>query len=450
MNIKTLLSEKELPRSYYNIIADLPTSIPPVLHPGTKKPVAPEDLSPLFPSELIKQEVSNSRFIEIPDEVTDIYKLYRPSPLYRARSLEKLLDTPAKIYYKYEGVSPTGSHKPNTAIPQAYYNKEEGIKKITTETGAGQWGSSLAFACSKFDIDLEVFMVKVSYEQKPYRKAMMEAFGAKCIASPSNQTNVGKKILSENPDSTGSLGIAISEAVERCVMSSNVKYALGSVLNHVLMHQTIIGLEAQKQLEKLDAKPDIIVGCTGGGSNFSGIALPFLGNSIINNDKLILKAIEPSACPSLTKGKYAYDFGDTGQMTPLTKMHTLGSQFVPSGFHAGGLRYHGMAPLVSHLVNEGFIIPEAYNQTDIFKAGLLFAKAEGIIPAPEANHAVKGAIESALDCKLKGEKKTILFNLCGHGYFDMQAYIDYFDNKLFDHEYSDNEIAMALSGLPAV
>ena len=450
MNIKTLLSENELPRSYYNIISDLPTSIPPVLHPGTKKPVGPEDLSPLFPLELIKQEVSNSRFIEIPDEVIDIYKLYRPSPLYRARALEKLLDTPAKIYYKYEGVSPTGSHKPNTAIPQAYYNKEEGIKKITTETGAGQWGSSLAFACSKFDIDLEVFMVKVSYKQKPYRKAMMEAFGAKCIASPSNQTNVGKKILSENPDSTGSLGIAISEAVERCVMSSNVKYALGSVLNHVLMHQTIIGLEAQKQLEKLDAKPDIIVGCTGGGSNFSGIALPFLGDSIINNDKLTLKAIEPSACPSLTKGKYAYDFGDTGQMTPLTKMHTLGSQFVPSGFHAGGLRYHGMAPLVSHLVNEGFIIPEAYNQTDIFKAGLLFARAEGIIPAPEANHAVKGAIESALDCKLKGEKKTILFNLCGHGYFDMQAYIDYFDNKLFDHEYSDNEIAMALSGLPAV
>ena len=450
MNIKTLLSEKELPRSYYNIIADLPTSIPPVLHPGTKKPVGPEDLSPLFPLELINQEVSNSRFIEIPDEVIDIYKLYRPSPLYRARSLEKLLDTPAKIYYKYEGVSPTGSHKPNTAIPQAYYNKEEGIKKITTETGAGQWGSSLAFACSKFDIDLEVFMVKVSYEQKPYRKAMMEAFGAKCIASPSNQTNVGRKILSENPDSTGSLGIAISEAVERCVMSSNVKYALGSVLNHVLMHQTIIGLEAQKQLEKLDAKPDIIVGCTGGGSNFSGIALPFLGDSIINNDKLILKAIEPSACPSLTKGKYAYDFGDTGQMTPLTKMHTLGSQFVPSGFHAGGLRYHGMAPLVSHLVNEGFIIPEAYNQTDIFKAGLLFARAEGIIPAPEANHAVKGAIESAIDCKLRGEKKTILFNLCGHGYFDMQAYIDYFENKLFDHEYSDNEIAMALSGLPAV
>ena len=450
MNIKTLLTENELPKNYYNIIADLQTPIPPVLNPETKKPVGPEDLSPLFPLELIKQEVSNSRFIEIPDEVIDIYKLYRPSPLYRARALEKLLDTPAKIYYKYEGVSPTGSHKPNTAIPQAFYNKEEGIKRITTETGAGQWGSSLAFACSKFDIDLEIFMVKVSYEQKPYRKAMMEAFGAKCIASPSNQTNVGKKILSENPESTGSLGIAISEAVERCVMSSNVKYALGSVLNHVLMHQTIIGLEAQKQLEKLDAKPDIIVGCTGGGSNFSGIALPFLGYSIINNDKLILKAIEPSACPSLTKGKYAYDFGDTGQMTPLTKMHTLGSQFVPSGFHAGGLRYHGMAPLVSHLVNEGFIIPEAYNQTDIFKAGLLFARAEGIIPAPEANHAVKGAIESALDCKLRGEKKTILFNLCGHGYFDMQAYIDYFDNKLFDHEYSDNEIAMALSGLPAV
>ena len=319
MNIKTLLSENDLPKNYYNIIADLPTSIPPVLHPGTKKPVGPEDLSPLFPMELIKQEVSNSRFIEIPDEVIDIYKLYRPTPLYRARSLEKILDTPAKIYYKYEGVSPTGSHKPNTAIPQAYYNKEEGIKRITTETGAGQWGSSLAFACSKFDIDLEVFMVKVSYEQKPYRKAMMEAFGAKCIASPSNQTNVGKKILSESPDSTGSLGIAISEAVEKCVMSNDVKYALGSVLNHVLMHQTIIGLEAKKQLEKLDAKPDIIVGCTGGGSNFSGIALPFLGDSIVNNDELLLKAIEPSACPSLTKGKYAYDFGDHWTNDALNK-----------------------------------------------------------------------------------------------------------------------------------
>ena len=450
MNIKTLLSENDLPKNYYNIIADLPTSIPPVLHPGTKKPVGPEDLSPLFPMELIKQEVSNSRFIEIPDEVIDIYKLYRPTPLYRARSLEKILDTPAKIYYKYEGVSPTGSHKPNTAIPQAYYNKEEGIKRITTETGAGQWGSSLAFACSKFDIDLEVFMVKVSYEQKPYRKAMMEAFGAKCIASPSNQTNVGKKILSESPDSTGSLGIAISEAVEKCVMSNDVKYALGSVLNHVLMHQTIIGLEAKKQLEKLDAKPDIIVGCTGGGSNFSGIALPFLGDSIVNNDELQLKAIEPSACPSLTKGKYAYDFGDTGQMTPLTKMHTLGSQFVPSGFHAGGLRYHGMAPLVSHLVNEGFIKPEAYNQTDIFKAGLLFAKAEGIIPAPEANHAVKGAIESALECKLKGEKKTILFNLCGHGYFDMSAYDDYLNGSMADDVIDEDGINKSISQIPEV
>lgn len=450
MNIKTLLSEDSLPTNYYNILSDLKDPLPPVLHPGTKQPVGPEDLSPLFPMELIKQEVSSEPEIVIPDDVRDIYRLYRPTPLFRAASLEKALGTPAKIFYKYEGVSPTGSHKPNTAIPQAYYNKQEGVEKITTETGAGQWGSSLAFACSKFNMELDIYMVKVSYEQKPYRKAMMEAFGAKCIASPSMETEVGRKILHENPESTGSLGIAISEAVEKCVQDQNTKYALGSVLNHVLIHQSIIGQEAMQQMEMLQEKADIIVGCTGGGSNFSGIAMPFLGESIRNSSPLELIAIEPSACPTLTKGKYAYDFGDTGQMTPLTKMHTLGSQFVPSGFHAGGLRYHGMAPIISHLVNLGHIKPEAYKQNDIFKAGLLFAKSEGIIPAPEANHAVKGAIEAALRCKESGEEKTILFNLCGHGHFDMQAYIDYFNNKLFDQEYSDEEISMALSGLPSV
>jgi tryptophan synthase beta chain len=424
--------------------------LPPVLHPGTKEPVGPDDLSPLFPMELIKQEVSTDPQIIIPDQVRDIYRLYRPTPLYRARSLEKALKTPAKIFYKYEGVSPTGSHKPNTAIPQAYYNKMEGVDKITTETGAGQWGSSLAFACSKFDIDLDIYMVKVSYDQKPYRKAMMETFGARCIASPSLETEIGRKILAETPDSTGSLGIAISEAVEMCVGSSGTKYALGSVLNHVLTHQTIIGQEAMQQMSQIDENVDIVVGCTGGGSNFSGIAMPFLGKAIRNNEKLDLVAVEPSACPTLTKGKYAYDFGDTGQMTPLTKMHTLGSQFVPSGFHAGGLRYHGMAPIISHLVNLGYINPEAYRQNEIFKAGVLFAKTEGIIPAPEANHAVKGAIEAALRCKESGESRTILFNLCGHGHFDMQAYLDFFEGKLFDQDYSDEEIGMALSGLPSV
>ena len=450
MQIKSLLSEDNIPSHYYNILSDLKEPLPPVLHPGTKEPVGPDDLSPLFPMELIKQEVSTDPQIIIPDQVRDIYRLYRPTPLYRARSLEKALKTPAKIFYKYEGVSPTGSHKPNTAIPQAYYNKMEGVDKITTETGAGQWGSSLAFACSKFDIDLDIYMVKVSYDQKPYRKAMMETFGARCIASPSLETEVGRKILAETPDSTGSLGIAISEAVEMCVGSSGTKYALGSVLNHVLTHQTIIGQEAMQQMSQIDENVDIVVGCTGGGSNFSGIAMPFLGKAIRNNEKLDLVAVEPSACPTLTKGKYAYDFGDTGQMTPLTKMHTLGSQFVPSGFHAGGLRYHGMAPIISHLVNLGYINPEAYRQNEIFKAGVLFAKTEGIIPAPEANHAVKGAIEAALRCKESGESRTILFNLCGHGHFDMQAYLDFFDGKLFDQDYSDEEIGMALSGLPSV
>ncbi len=448
--IKTILSEDSIPENYYNIAADLTEPLSPVLHPGTKEPVGPDDLSPMFPMELIGQEVSQDRYITIPDEIRDIYRLYRPTPLFRAKSLEQALDTPAKIFYKYEGVSPTGSHKPNTAIAQAYYNKKQGIEKLTTETGAGQWGCSLAFACAKFGIDLDVFMVKISYNQKPYRKAMMEAYGANCIASPSQHTEVGREILAKDPDSTGSLGIAISEAVEKCVSNSNTKYALGSVLNHVLMHQTIIGQEAMDQFSSIDEYPDTIVGCTGGGSNFAGIAFPFLGQSLRSEKSIELHAIEPSACPSLTKGKFAYDFGDSGGMTPLVKMHTLGSEFVPSGFHAGGLRYHGMAPIVSHLVNNGYIVPESYSQLDVFKAGVLFAKHEGIIPAPEANHAVKGAIEAALRAKESGESKTILFNLCGHGNFDMQAYIDYFEGKLFDQEYSDEEIGMALSGLPSV
>ena len=450
MKIKTTLTEDSIPENYYNIAADLKEPLSPVLHPETKQPVEPDDLSPMFPIELIGQEVSQDRYITIPDEIRDIYRLYRPTPLYRARSLEKALDTPAKIYYKYEGVSPTGSHKPNTAIAQAFYNKKEGIEKLTTETGAGQWGCSLAFACAKFGIDLDVFMVKVSYNQKPYRRAMMEAYGANCIASPSKYSEVGREILAKTPDSTGSLGIAISEAVEKCVTDSNTKYALGSVLNHVLTHQTIIGQEAMEQLASIEEYPDTIVGCTGGGSNFAGIAFPFLGKSLRNDESIELRAIEPSACPSLTKGKFAYDFGDTGGMTPLVKMHTLGSSFIPSGFHAGGLRYHGMAPIVSHLVNNGYVNPESYTQLDVFKAGLLFAKNEGIIPAPEANHAVKGAIEAALRAKESGENKTILFNLCGHGNFDMQAYTDYFEGKLFDQEYSDEEIGMALSGLPSV
>ena len=371
-------------------------------------------------------------------------------PLYRARRLEKALDTPAKIYYKYEGVSPAGSHKPNTAVPKAFYNKEAGVKKITTETGAGQWGSSLAFAGSLFSLEIQVFMVRVSYDQKPYRRALMEAYGATCIASPSNQTQSGRAILAANPNSNGSLGIAISEAVEIAAQRDDTKYALGSVLNHVLLHQTIIGIEAMKQLEMAGDDPDVIVGCTGGGSNFAGIVFPFLGQQLRGGKKRRIVAIEPAACPSLTRGKYAYDFGDTGHLTPLVKMHTLGSTFMPPGFHAGGLRYHGMAPLVSHVKELGLIEAKAYHQIACFEAGIQFAKAEGILPAPEANHAVRGAIDEALRCKAEGKSETILFNLCGHGHFDMQAYMDYFAGKLTDQDYDQQELAMALSGLPSV
>jgi len=448
--IKYLLPEAEIPKDWYNIIADLPEPPPPVLHPGTHEPVGPDDLAPLFPMSLIMQEVSGERYLEIPEPVRDIYKQWRPSPMFRARRLEKALDTPAKIYYKYEGVSPAGSHKPNTAVPQAFYNAEAGIKKITTETGAGQWGSSMAFAGAFFDIEVQVYMVKVSYQQKPYRRALMESFGANCYASPSDRTQTGRAILEQDPDSPGSLGIAISEAVEVAAQNDDTKYALGSVLNHVLLHQTVIGQEAIKQMDMADDYPDIVIGCAGGGSNFAGIAFPFLGEQLRGGKSIRAIAVEPAACPSMTRGQYAYDFGDTGNLTPLTKMHTLGSSFVPPGFHAGGLRYHGMSPLVSHAKELGLLEAVAYHQTPCFEAAVTFARSEGIIPAPETSHAVKGAIEEALRCKREGKAETILFNLSGHGHFDMAAYTEYFSGKLEDKNYDEQKLSDALSRLPQV
>jgi tryptophan synthase beta chain len=447
---KYLLDESRMPRFWYNIQADLPRAAPPVLHPGTRKPVGPADLEPLFPRAVIEQEVSTERHIEIPQPVRSVYRLWRPSPLYRAHRLEKALGTPARIFYKYEGVSPAGSHKPNTAVAQAFYNHEQGVRKLTTETGAGQWGTALAHAGQVFGLDVTVFQVRVSYDQKPYRRAVMETYGARCVASPSNETQYGRSVLAKRPDHPGSLGIAISEAVEIAVASPDTKYALGSVLNHVLLHQTIIGLEAIEQLAMANAYPDVVVGCTGGGSNFGGIAFPFIGAGLRGGPKPRIVAVEPSACPSLTRGTYAYDYGDTGRMTPLSKMHTLGSQFTPPGFHAGGLRYHGMAPLVSHVKELGLAEARAYDQTECFAAGVLFARHEGIVPAPEANHAIKGAIDEALRCKREGRSETILFNLCGHGHFDMSAYSDYFAGKLKDLPYSEEELAMALAGLPSV
>ncbi len=448
--VKYVLDESQIPTHWYNVVADLPAPPPPPLHPGTKEPVTPDLLEPLFPMDLIMQEVSAEREIEIPGPVRDIYRQWRPTPLYRARRLEAELQTPAKIYYKYEGVSPTGSHKPNTAVPQAFYNAEAGIKKISTETGAGQWGSSLAFAGALFGIQVDVFMVKVSFQQKPYRKAMMEAFGARCVASPSEETDSGRAILAEHPHSTGSLGIAISEAVEVAAKNDDTKYALGSVLNHVLLHQTVIGQEAMTQMEMAGDGPDIVIGCTGGGSNFAGLSFPFIGMKARDGANIRVIAVEPSACPSLTRGKYAYDFGDTGHLTPLVKMHTLGSTFVPPGFHAGGLRYHGMAPLISHIMDLGLIEARAYHQTECFAAGVQFARAEGILPAPEANHAVKATIDEAVRCREEGRGQTILVNLCGHGHFDMAAYSDYFAGKLEDRDYDEGELAMALAGLPSV
>ncbi|MCC7548684.1 MAG: TrpB-like pyridoxal phosphate-dependent enzyme [Burkholderiales bacterium] len=449
-SVKYVLDESQIPRTWYNIAADLPAPLPPVLHPGTHQPLGPDDLAPLFPMSIIAQEVSTEREIEIPDPVREVYRQWRPAPLFRARRLEQALQTPARIYYKYEGVSPAGSHKPNTAVAQAFYNKEAGVKRITTETGAGQWGSSLAFAGALFGLEIQVFMVKVSFNHKPYRRALMETYGARCIASPSMETEVGRRILAATPDSNGSLGIAISEAVEIAAQREDTKYALGSVLNHVLLHQTVVGVEAMKQLELADDYPDVIVGCTGGGSNFAGIAFPFMGEELRGGRKVRVIAVEPAACPSLTRGRYAYDFGDTGHLTPLVKMHTLGSSFIPPGFHAGGLRYHGMAPLVSHVKELGLIEARAYHQIACFEAGVFFARHEGIVPAPEANHAVKGAIDEALRCKEEGVSRAILFNLCGHGHFDMQAYTDYFAGRLADHDYDEQELAMALSGLPSV
>ena len=449
-SIKYQLDESRIPKFWYNLIADLPVPPPPVLHPGTHQPVGPADLEPLFPMSLIMQEVATEREIEIPEPVREVYRQWRVTPLYRARRLEKALDTPAKIYYKYEGVSPAGSHKPNTAVAQAFYNSQAGVKRIVTETGAGQWGSSLSFAGSIFGIEIQVFMVRVSYDQKPYRRAMMETYGARCVASPSRETLSGSAILDQNPNHPGSLGIAISEAVELAAQREDTKYALGSVLNHVLLHQTIIGLESIEQMELAGDYPDIVIGCTGGGSNFAGIAFPFIGRKLRGGEDVRIIAVEPAACPSLTRGAYAYDFGDTAHLTPLTKMHTLGSTFTPPGFHAGGLRYHGMAPLVSHLKDLNLIEARAYHQTKCFEAGVIFARAEGIVPAPEANHAVRGAIDEALRCREEGVSRTILLNLCGHGHLDMQAYADYSAGKLTDQEYDEGELAMALAGLPAV
>ncbi|MFH1783350.1 MAG: TrpB-like pyridoxal phosphate-dependent enzyme [bacterium] len=449
--VKIVLDEKEIPSKWYNILADLPEPLPPPLHPGTGKPIGPKDLAPLFPMELIKQEMSSERYIEIPEEVRDIYKIWRPSPLFRARRLEKALDTPAKIYYKYEGVSPPGSHKPNTAVAQAYYNMKEGIKRISTETGAGQWGSALAFAGACFGIEIKVFMVKVSYNQKPYRRIMMETWGAKCVPSPSEETNAGRNMLAKDPDCPGSLGLAISEAVEEAVSRDDTHYSLGSVLNHVLLHQTVVGLEAKKALEKEGEYPDIIVGCVGGGSNAAGLYLPFLKDKIdgIKPDLQIIN-VEPASCPTLTKGPYAYDFGDEAGMTPLLKMYTLGHGFIPPPVHAGGLRYHGMAPIVSHLLKLGLVEARAEHQLATFKAGVTFARAEGIISAPETDHAIKVVIDEALKCKESGESKTILFNLSGHGLVDMAAYEAYLGGKLSDYEYPKKKIEEALTQLPKV
>ena len=438
-NTKFFLSEQEMPRQWYNILADLPKPMPPVLHPGTKQPVGPQDLAPLFPMELIKQEVSTDRWIDIPDEVLDIYKLWRPSPLYRARRLEKALDTPAKIYYKWEGVSPAGSHKPNTAVAQAYYNKKEGVKRISTETGAGQWGSALSLACNFFDIECKVYMVRISYDQKPYRRVMIQTWGAQVVPSPSPDTNAGRMVLEQDPDSPGSLGVAISEAVEDAATRDDTKYSLGSVLNHVLLHQTINGLESKKQMEMAGDYPDIVIGCVGGGSNYAGLVFPFLEDKFKGKDLRAI-AVEPASCPTLTRGPYAYDFGDVAEMTPLMAMYTLGHKFIPPPIHAGGLRYHGMAPLISHLVKQKYMEAVAYKQLEVFEAAKIFCRSEGIIPAPESDHAIRATIDEALKAKEEGKSKVILFNLSGHGHFDMAAYDAYFAGKLKDHRLPEDEI----------
>jgi len=425
------LDQKQIPTHYYNILPDLPKPLDPPLHPATKKPIRPEDLAPLFPMELIKQEMSQDKMIAIPEQIREAYKLFRPSPLIRASRLEKELDTPAKIYYKYEGASPVGSHKLNTALAQAYYNKQAGVKRLTTETGAGQWGSALSFACNYFGLGLTVYMVRISYEQKPYRKIMMQIYGADCIPSPSDKTKSGRKFLEKDPNSLGSLGMAISEAVEDAVKHDDTKYSLGSVLNHVLLHQTIIGQEAKKQMEMAGDYPDIVIGCHGGGSNFAGISFPFLQDKLKGKKKnLRAIAAEPKSCPSLTEGEYKYDYGDTMGLTPLVKMYTMGYEFMPPSIHAGGLRYHGASPIISLLYDEKVIEAVAYEQKEIFTAALKFARNQGIIPAPESAHAIKAVFDEAEKCKLSGEKKVILFNLSGHGHFDMSAYSDFLDGKI--------------------
>jgi tryptophan synthase beta chain len=447
---KILLSESEMPRRWYNLVADLPAPPPPVLHPGTRQPVGPDDLRPLFPMALIEQEVTAERYVDIPDEVLDVYRLWRPSPLYRARRLERALGTPARIYYKYEGVSPAGSHKPNTAVPQAFYNAQAGVRRLTTETGAGQWGTALAFACAQFGLACEVWQVRASYDQKPYRKLMIETFGGTIHPSPSDLTDAGRRVLAADPDSPGSLGIAISEAVEVAAQHADTNYALGSVLNHVLLHQTIIGEEALLQLAKVDVRPDVIIGCTGGGSNFAGLAFPFLREKLAGRMAPTIRAVEPAACPSLTKGVYAYDFGDTAGMTPLMKMHTLGHDFIPDPIHAGGLRYHGMSPLLSHVYELGLIEAVAKTQRECFEAGVRFARAEGIIPAPEPTHALAACIEEAVRCKETGEPKVILTALCGHGLLDLPAYGHFLAGDMVDRELSDEALAAAMAALPVV
>lgn len=449
---KIFLSEQDIPKQWYNIAADMPNKPPPILHPGTGQPIGPDDLAPLFPMGLIMQEVSQDRFVDIPEPVLEALQIWRPSPLIRATGLEKALGTPAKIYYKYEGVSPTGSHKPNSAVAQAYYNKAEGVMRLSTETGAGQWGSSLAFAGSIFGQEVKVYMVRISFDQKPYRKALMQTYGAEIVASPSPDTNAGRTILEKTPDTPGSLGIAISEAVEDAATRDDTRYALGSVLNHVLLHQTVVGQEAMKQMEIAGDFPDTIIGCCGGGSNYAGLAFPFMRDKI-NGKDIRFVATEPASCPTLTKGEFRYDFGDTAQLTPLSPMFTLGHQFVPPPIHAGGLRYHGDSPLLSQLVKDGLMEAEAYGQLDCFESSIKFARTEGIVPAPESSHAVHGAVKHALEAKEAGEEKVILFNLSGHGYFDMAAYTNFLAGTLEDHEMTDEEVEeslKALEGLPTV
>ncbi|HXV22204.1 MAG TPA: TrpB-like pyridoxal phosphate-dependent enzyme [Desulfuromonadales bacterium] len=449
MQTKILLSEDRIPKQWYNIIPDMPGPLAPVIHPGTMQPVTPDDLLPLFPMGLIEQEVSQQRWIDIPEAVREIYRLWRPSPLFRAHRLEKALGTPAKIYYKYEGGSPAGSHKPNSAVPQAYYNKIAGTKRIATETGAGQWGSSISLACQMFGLECTVYMVKVSYNQKPYRKSMMQLWGAEVIPSPSNRTHAGRAILEKDPDSNGSLGIAISEAVEDAATRDDTRYALGSVLNHVCLHQTVIGIEAREQLAIAGDYPDVVIGCHGGGSNFAGIGFPFVADKA-NGKNVRVLAIEPASCPTLTRGVYAFDYGDTAKMAPVAKMYTLGHDFMPPGIHAGGLRYHGASPLVSQLVHAGIVEARAVHQLACFEAAVLFSRSEGIIPAPESSHAIRGAIDEALLAKEEGKEKTILFNLSGHGHVDMTAYDDFFAGKLTDYEYPAEAIKESLAHLPKV